>query len=83
MKNIIIICEAGWILCGTVVKTMEQKIGLKNAYIVRRWTNGRGIGALSKAEFIHEYMLDEIGTVEVYTNKVIYTIDCEWECIDK
>lgn len=78
MRNIIVICDSGWILCGKAVTETEQKICLTNAYVVRRWDNGRGIGGLAKAEFIHEYKLDELGDVEIYTNKVIYTIDCEW-----
>ena len=38
----------------------------------------RGIGGLAKEEYKSEYTLDEVGNVEVYKNKVIYTIDCEW-----
>ncbi|MBQ6127115.1 hypothetical protein IJI69_00495 [Candidatus Saccharibacteria bacterium] len=77
-SNIIVICEAGWILCGTLVDETENKIYLANAYVVRRWDNGRGIGGLAKEEYKAEYTLDEVGDVEIYKNKVIYTIDCEW-----
>ncbi len=78
MKNIIVICESGWILCGTLMVETESKIDLANAYVVRRWENGRGIGGLAKEEYKSEYMLDELGDVIIYKNKVIYIIDCEW-----
>lgn len=83
-RNIIVICEAGWILCGTIVdesvynSEITNKIYLTNAYVVRRWENGRGIGGLAKEEYKSEYTLDELGDVEICKNKVIYTIDCEW-----
>ena len=77
MKNTIIVCENGWILVG---KKSLSDIGvrLEEASVVRKWTNGKGIGGLAKEEYKHEYILDAIGTVDVNANKILFEIPCEW-----
>ncbi len=77
MKNTIIICESGWILVGVKEVTAEG-VKLTDSSVVRRWTNGRGIGALSKEEYKDEYTLDAIGTVIINPNKILFEIPCEW-----
>ena len=78
--KICIICECGWIIVG---KKDENKINpntvyLTNAAVVRRWSNGRGIGGIAKNEYKDEYTLDNIGDVEIRQNKILFTIPCEW-----
>ena len=78
MKHLIIVCEAGWIICGTEGKTTKDTIKLKEASVVRRWSNGKGIGGLAKAEYKSDYTLDEIGDVSIKQSKVLFVIPCEW-----
>ena len=78
MKHLIIVCEAGWIICGTEEKTTKDTIELKEASVVRRWSNGKGIGGLAKAEYKSDYTLDAIGDVSIKQSKVLFVIPCEW-----
>ena len=78
MNNTIIVCEYGWILIGKMENPSSQTTLLKEASVVRRWSNGKGIGGLAKAENKHEYTLDEIGTVSIQTSKILFEIPCEW-----
>ena len=78
MKNIIAVCESGWILVGVQTEETDKKITLNSASVVRRWTNGKGVGGLAKKENISEYTLDEIGAVDIFKSKILFTIPCEW-----
>lgn len=78
MKHLIIVCEAGWIICGTEEKTAKDTIELKEASVVRRWSNGKGIGGLAKVEYKGDYTLDAIGDVSIKQSKVLFVIPCEW-----
>ena len=78
MKSTIIVCEYGWILVGQVSKATKDTITLENASVVRRWSNGGGIGALAQEKYKSDYTLDEIGGVEIRTGKVLFQIPCEW-----
>lgn len=78
MKNTIIVCEYGWILVGKMENPSTQTTLLKEASVVRRWSNGKGIGGLAKAKNKHEYTLDEVGTVSIQTSKILFEIPCEW-----
>ena len=46
--------------------------------MVRKWTNGKGIGGIAKTENKGEYTLDAIGDVEIKQNKILFIIPCEW-----
>lgn len=77
--NVCVVCEYGWIVKG--LKSEEEKPGrlaLKDASVVRRWTNGKGIGGIAKAANKDEYTLDYIGGVEINTEKILFEIPCEW-----
>ena len=78
MNNTIVVCEYGWILIGKMENPSTQTTLLKEASVVRRWSNGKGIGGLAKAENKHEYTLDEVGTVSIQTSKILFEIPCEW-----
>ncbi len=77
--NVCIVCEYGWIIKGTRSKeTDSEVVVLNDASVVRRWTNGKGIGGIAKAENKDEYTLDPIGDVWVRQNKILFEIPCEW-----
>lgn len=77
--NVCIVCEYGWIIKGARSKeTDSEVVVLNNASVVRRWTNGKGIGGIAKAENKDEYILDPIGDVWVRQNKILFEIPCEW-----
>ena len=75
--NTIIICEYGWILVGEAMES-DKGIELQTASVVRKWSNGRGIGALAKKEYKGDYTLDAIGGVVINKAKVLFEIPCEW-----
>lgn len=79
MKNTCIVCEYGWIILGIKCEpTNSEEIELKNAHVVRKWDNGKGIGGIAKKENKEEYTLDEIGDVIIHKSKVLFEIPCEW-----
>ena len=78
MKNTIVVIESGWIMVGEMTNPSTQTTLLKNASVVRRWNNGKGIGGLAKAENKHEYTLDPVGSVSIQTSKILFEIPCEW-----
>ena len=78
MKNTIIVCEYGWILVGKAERPASETLILTDASVVRRWTNGKGIGGLAKETNKHEYTLDEVGGVSINTSKILFEIPCEW-----
>lgn len=78
MNNTIVVIEAGWIMVGEMTNPSTQTTLLKNASVVRRWNNGKGIGGLAKAENKHEYILDPVGSVSIQTSKILFEIPCEW-----
>jgi hypothetical protein len=77
-KNVCVICESGWIIKGEKVDSDDASLTLKNASVVRCWSNGRGIGGIAKAEYKDEYTLDYIGDVYISSGKILFIIPCEW-----
>lgn len=76
--NTCYVCESGWIIVGELRSDNEKTVNLINAYVVRSWENGRGIGGIAKKEYKHEYTLDAIGDVRIMRSKVLFEIPCEW-----
>ena len=77
--NVCIVCEYGWIIKGIKDdKSTAEVLILKEASVVRRWNNGKGIGGIAKESNKDEYILDTIGDVEIRQNKVLFEIPCEW-----
>ena len=72
------VCEYGWIVIGKETGRTEDTVTLANASVVRRWTNGKGIGGIVKAENKDEYTLDAIGDVVIRLGKVLFEIPCKW-----
>ena len=55
-EHVIVICDRGWIFEGR----MKEEYKLTDAHVVRKWTNGRGIGGLQEAAHKDEYTLDAL-----------------------
>lgn len=72
------VCEYGWIVIGKEESRTAEVVTLSDASVVRRWTNGKGIGGIAKAENKGEYTLDAIGGVIIRLGKVLFEIPCEW-----
>jgi len=77
-EHIIVIAQRGWIFEGYKNKNITDKIILNKANVVRKWSNERGIGGLTKQEYKDEYVLDPVGTIEFANEGVIAIINCEW-----
>lgn len=77
-SHIIIIAQRGWIFEGYVDNSVTDKIRLLNANVVRSWSNGRGIGGLTKKEYKDEYILDYVGIIEFASEGIIAKINVEW-----
>lgn len=73
-----VVCEHGWILIGKLTSIEETAVRLEDAAVVRSWDNGRGIGGIAKKEYKDEYTLDEVGTVDIAGDKILFSIPCEW-----
>lgn len=79
MKSIIVVCEYGWIFCGTeATEYSDVSMTLQSASVVRSWRNGKGIGGLAEAKNRREYTLDPVGEVMIKRDKILFTIPCEW-----
>ena len=78
-NHIIVIAQRGWIFEGLRDISKDNEILLLNANVVRKWSNGKGIGGLCKKASKDEYTLDEVGTVHFVNESVIAIIDItEW-----
>ena len=71
-------CEYGWIVIGKATDRTDNTATLKEASVVRKWSNGKGIGGIAKVENKDEYTLDAIGDVIIRMDKVLFEIPCEW-----
>ena len=74
----IVVIESGWIMVGEMTNPSTQTTILKNASVVRRWNNGKGIGGLAIEKNKDEYTLDPVGSVSIQTSKILFEIPCEW-----
>ena len=76
-EHVCVIADRGWIFEG--YRTNPDTYELTEAHVVRKWSNGRGIGGLAKDKYKHEYTLDEIGSISIHPQAVIATIPLEWQ----
>ena len=77
--NICVICKYGWIIKGVKDdKSDDIKMILHDASVVRKWSNGKGIGGIVKEENKDEYTLDAIGDVIINQGSVLFEMPCEW-----
>lgn len=75
-EHVIVICDRGWIFEGH----MSERYKLTDANVVRRWTNGRGIGGLQTKAHKDEYTLDALPSgIELSEDAVIAVLPVtEW-----
>lgn len=77
--HIIVIAQRGWIFEGHRDKSIANEIVLLNPHVVRRWTNGKGIGGLAFKASKNDYTLDDCPTVHFASEAIICTLDItEW-----
>lgn len=74
-EHVCVIADRGWIFEG--MSDPENPCRLTNAHVVRKWSNGLGIGGIAKAAHKDDYTLDEIGCIEVSSRAVIAVIPIE------
>lgn len=77
-EHICAIVDYGWIIEGRVMSRSGGVIRMDDASVVRRWNNGRGIGAIADPYHKDEYTLDPIGNVNVYQSRVLFEIPMNW-----
>lgn len=76
-EHVCVIATNGWIFEGMKVGEGEDgSIELANANVVRKWSNGLGIGGLADAEHKDDYTLDFIGSMRV--TEVVAIIALRW-----
>jgi hypothetical protein len=76
-EHVCVIATNGWIFEGyRSAETGEGGIALADAHVVRKWTNGLGIGGLADPAHKDDYTLDEIGRIDI--NSAIATIKLRW-----
>jgi hypothetical protein len=77
-SHVIVLASDEWIFEGYRDEGVTDKLRLANASVVRKWSNGRGIGGLAKAEYKHEYTLDPVGLIELPLHSVVGVIYAQW-----
>lgn len=75
-EHVICICTQGWIFEGR----MAERYRLTDAHVVRKWSNGRGIGGLQKSAHKDEYTLDALPSgIELEPSAVLAVLPItEW-----
>lgn len=77
-RHVCMVLDYGWIIEGKVESYGEAFVELKDASVVRKWSNGRGIGAIADPEHKDEYTLDPIGDVTIFTSRLLFEIPLRW-----
>lgn len=77
-NHVAIVAERGWILEGYQTVREGGDVLLTGARVVRKWSNGLGLGGLVKLKHKDEYVLDNMGEVLVSRDAIIFTVFLEW-----
>lgn len=76
-EHVCVIATNGWIFEGyRDPDADEHGIALMGAHVVRKWSNGLGIGGLADPEHKDDYTLDKVGHVLVHN--VVAVIELGW-----
>lgn len=75
-EHVCVIADRGWIFEG--YRSEEDPNTLRDAHVVRKWSNGLGIGGLADPMHKADYTLDELGSVSVSASAVIAVVPLEW-----
>lgn len=75
-EHICVVCTNGWIFEGRMNDAGADgcPLTLSNASVVRKWSNGLGIGGIADPEHFADYTLDKIGSIRIYASAVIAVI---------
>lgn len=73
--HVCVIADRGWIFEGY---REEGTTRLTNAHVVRKWSNGLGIGGLADPDNKDDYTLDDIGCIDINSSAIIAEIPLEW-----
>ena len=76
--HVCVVLDYGWIIEGMVTGRDGGELRMEDASVVRRWSNGRGIGAIADPAHKDEYTLDPIGDVRVRDSRVLFEIPLRW-----
>ena len=74
-EHVCVIADRGWIFEGY---RAGETYKLSNAHVVRKWSNGLGIGGLADPDHKDDYTLDYIGCIELAPNAIIAVIPLGW-----
>lgn len=76
--HVCVIADNGWIFEGKCGYDLVGDIALRDAHVVRKWSNGLGIGGLADPAHKDDYTLDKLGEVNVYREKIVAVFPLEW-----
>lgn len=76
--HIIVIADRGWIFEGHKIECEIDGVQLVKANVIRKWSNGLGIGGFADPDHKDDYTLDCIGDIVIPTHSVIAMIPCRW-----
>ncbi len=78
--HVCVIADNGWIFEGKrdLNRDLCGDIELLDAHVVRKWSNGLGIGGLADPAHKDDYTLDKLGEVNVYREKIVAVFPLEW-----
>ena len=79
-NHVIVIVPNGWIFigCKNEERSSDTQIVLASASVVRKWSNGRGIGGLCKEKYKDEYTLDYAGTITIPFGSINAILHCSY-----
>lgn len=78
LDHVCVIADRGWIFEGQRVSCKDGGVRLVDAHVVRKWSNGKGIGGLADPKYKNDYTLDEVGQIEIAARAVIAIIPLRW-----
>ena len=77
-EHVCVIATNGWIFEGYNASDDSKSDVLTGASVVRKWSNGLGIGGLADTDHKDDYTLDKVGDIEIFANAVISVIQLNW-----
>ena len=78
-EHVCVIATNGWIFEGYQSEELmdrDDRVSLDDAHVVRKWSNGLGIGGLADPAHKDEYKLDAVGRIEIH--EAVATIKLGW-----
>ena len=73
-EHVCVVCTNGWIFEGWGTTNETGDWLLAKASVVRKWSNGLGIGGIADPEHFADYTLDRVGNIRIYAGATIAAI---------